>query len=83
MWIYLKKDFTSDQIAGIAKHFGISIDPLMGNHTDTVSKTSPHGVSAFLVEIIENRNAKYTTVKIEEEVYEPSEDCNVFNCFDY
>lgn len=74
-----KKSFTLDQVAGIAKHFGVSIDQLMGNRADAVPKTGPRGIAAFLAGIIESHDAKYTTVEIEEEVYEPREVYNVFN----
>lgn len=74
-----KKSFTLDQVVGIAKHFGTSIDKLVGNSSEQTVKTGPRGIAAFLSGVIESHDAKYTTVEIEEEVYEIHEHHNVFN----
>lgn len=81
-----KKSFTLDQVVGIAKHFHVSIDLLVGNrHTATIA-TSPRGIATFLSEIIASHDAKYFTIEKEETVYElddysypPRQECNGTN----
>lgn len=74
-----KKCFTLDQVVGIANYFGVSIDFLVGNRSAKSQETGPRAVADFLSKIIENHDAKYTTVEIEETVYELKEHYNVFS----
>ena len=74
-----KKCFTLDQVVGIANHFGVSIDFLVGNRSAKSQETGPRAVADFLSKVIENHDAKYTTVEIEETVYELKEHYNVFS----
>lgn len=76
------KCFTLDQVVGIAKHFGTSVDKLVGNNSEQAVKTGPRGVAAFIASVIESHDAKYTTVEIEEEVYEVKQLYNVFNGYE-
>lgn len=73
-----KKCFTLDQVVGIAAHFGVSIDSLVGNRTPKALETGPRSIADFLSKILENHDANYTTVEIEESVYEPKQVYNVF-----
>ena len=74
-----KKCFTLDQVVGIANHFGVSIDYLVGNKSAKSQETGPRSVADFLSKVIESHDAKYTTVEIEESVYEPKQMYNVFS----
>lgn len=74
-----KKCFTLDQIVGIAEHFGVSIDQLVGNTAPKVLETGPKSIARFLTSVIESHNACYTTVEIEEEVFDVK---HVYNVFD-
>lgn len=73
-----KKCFTLDQVVGIADHFGVSIDFLVGNRSAKSRETGPRAVAEFLSKVIESHDAKYTEVNIEESVYEPKQHYNVF-----
>ncbi len=73
-----KKCFTLDQVVGIANHFGVSIDFLVGNKSAKSQETGPRAVADFLAKIIESHDAKYTTIEMEESVFEPKEIYNVF-----
>ena len=73
-----KKCFTLDQVVGIADHFGVSIDFLVGNRSAKSRETGPRAVAEFLSKVIESHDAKYTEVNIEEYVYEPKQHYNVF-----
>lgn len=74
-----KKCFTLDQVVGIANYFGVSIDFLVGNRSAKSQETGPRAVAEYLTKVIENHDAKYTTVEIEETVYELKEHYNVFS----
>lgn len=74
-----KKCFTLDQVVGIADYFGVSIDFLVGNRGVKSQETGPRAVAEFVSKVIESHDAKYTTVEIEESVYEPKEVYNVFS----
>lgn len=65
-----KKSFTLDQVVGIAKHFQVSIDMLVGNRQTATIATSPRGIATFLSEIIASHDAKYFTIEKDEDVYE-------------
>ena len=73
-----KKCFTLDQVVGIADYFGVSIDYLVGNRGPKSRETGPRSVAEFLAKVIESHDATYTTVEIEETVYEPKQTYNVF-----
>lgn len=73
-----KKCFTLDQVVGIADHFGVSIDYLVGNRSPKSRETGPRAVAEFLSKVIESHDAKYTTVNVEESVYEVKEHYNSF-----
>ena len=64
-----KKCFTVGQIFGIADHFGVSIDWLMGFETAQKMATGPRAIAAFMAALLERGTLKSTPVKIEEEVY--------------
>lgn len=64
-----KKCFTLDQVIGIAKHFGVSIDLLIGNTVPKSLEICPRSVARFLTSVIESHDARYTTIEVEEEVY--------------
>lgn len=65
-----KKSFTLDQVVGIAKHFGVSVDRLVGNQRSATVTNSPRAIAAFLADIIASHDAKYTMVEVEEDVFE-------------
>lgn len=66
-----KKSFTLDQVVGIAKHFDVSIDMLVGNHRTAAIATSPRVIATFLSEIIANHDADIFIYEKEEDVFEP------------
>ena len=66
-----KKCFTLDQIVGIAKHFNVSVDSLVGNKAAERAKMSQRSVAEFLAALIERHDLEYTKFSREEEVYEP------------
>lgn len=74
-----KKCFTLDQVVGIANHFGVSIDFLVGNTEPKSREINPRSIAVFLSKIIESHDAKYTTVDIEETVYELKDHHNIFS----
>lgn len=76
-----KKCFTLDQVVGIANHFGVSIDFLVGNKSAASKEITPRAVADYLSKLIESHDAKYTSVSVEESVYEPKEHYNVFSGF--
>lgn len=69
-----KKSFTLDQVVGIAKHFGVSIDMLVGNHRVAAIATSPRAIGTFLSEIIANHDAVCFSFEKEECVFEDNYD---------
>lgn len=69
-----KKNFTFDQIVGIAKHFHVSIDSLVGHTTTNSELYSPRYIAQFLSDCVANEYAKFSSIQIEEEVFEPSYD---------
>lgn len=74
-----KKCFTLDQIVGISNHFGVSIDFLVGNTEPKSREITPRSIADFFSKTIESHDAKYTTVNIEETVYELKDHHNVFS----
>lgn len=65
-----KKSFTLDQVVGIAKHFRVSIDMLVGNRHAARATTGPRAAAAFLAELIANHDAKIIPYQQEEIVFE-------------
>lgn len=74
-----KKCFTLDQVVGIAEHFGVSIDQLVGNTAPKSLETGPRAVARFLAGVLESHDACYTTIEVEEEVFDVKTVYNVFN----
>lgn len=74
-----KKCFTLDQVVGIADHFGVSIDQLVGNTAPKSLETGPRSVARFLTGVLESHDARYKTIEIEEEVFAVKTVYNVFN----
>lgn len=64
-----KKSFTLDQVVGIAKHFRVSIDMLVGNYRAQNRDISPRAVSEYLVRLIEHDDIKIIKHPVEEEIY--------------
>lgn len=64
-----KKSFTLDQVVGIAKHFRVSIDMLVGNFRAQNHDIGPRAVSEYLVRLIEHEDIKIFKHPIEEEIY--------------
>lgn len=65
-----KKCFTLDQVVGIADHFGVSIDQLVGNTAPKSLETGPRAVARFLTGVLESHDARYTTIEVEEGVFD-------------
>ena len=65
-----KKCFTLEQVYNIAAQFNVSIDSLCGNNTPELASTSPRAIVSFISRALEQGDAKYTTVEIEEDVFE-------------
>lgn len=77
-----KRSFTLDQVAGIAKHFNVSIDSLLGINEETECNLSPRAVAEFFVHLIEHEYVKVIKHPVEEEIYEPYVD-EMEGRFDY
>ena len=77
-----KKCFTLDQVVGIAKHFRVSIDMLVGNYRAQNRDISPRAVSEYLVRLIEHGDIKIFNHPVEEEIYSVDYDPRSFapNC---
>lgn len=73
-----KKNFTLDQVAGISKHFKISIDSLIGNRRGEQMTTSPRATAAFLAKLMETENAIVFKYPIKEEIYKMDYEGNGF-----
>ncbi len=72
-----KKSFTLGQVVGIANHFGVSIDYLVGNRSPKSQETGPRAVAEFLSKVVESHDAKYITINVEEKVFESEEHYDV------
>ena len=77
-----KKSFTLDQVVGIAKHFRVSIDMLVGNYRAQNRDISPRAVSEYLVRLIEHDDIKIIKHPVEEDIYSVDYDSRSFepNC---
>lgn len=65
-----KKSFTLDQVVGIAKHFRVSIDMLVGNTKSASITTGPRSTATFLAELISHHDAELIPYEHEEVVFE-------------
>lgn len=65
-----KKSFTLEQVYNIATHFNISIDALCGNSMPELVNTGPRAIASFISHALEQGDAKYTAIEIEENVFE-------------
>lgn len=68
------KSFTLDQIVGIAKHFNVTVDWLLGNETKSIQPLSPRAIGQFIVELIENEEIETFSHSVTETIYEPDID---------
>ena len=66
-----KKNFTLDQLAGISKHFKVSIDVLIGNQQVIERDLSPRAVAEYFVRLIEQGDVEIIKHPVEEEIFEP------------
>ena len=66
-----KRNFTLDQVAGIAKHFNVSIDFLLGIREETNYDLSPKAIAEFFVHLIEHGDVNIIKHPVEEKIYEP------------
>lgn len=66
-----KKSFTLDQVAGIAKHFNISVDMLLGNQQAVNHDISPRAIAEYFVRLIEHKDVKVFKHSVEEFICEP------------
>jgi len=64
------KQFTLDQLFRISQHFGVSIDELTGNKVASEVETGPRAALAFFTKLLCESKLRYTTVNVEEWVYE-------------
>lgn len=69
-----KKSFTLDQLVGIAKHFRVSIDFLVGNRRFENRDISPRAVAEYFVRLIEHDDVSIIKHTVEEEIYTPEFD---------
>lgn len=65
------KQFTLDQVYRISRHFGVSIDELVGNKAPNDAATSPRAIFETLIRLLSTANMRVTTATVEEWVYEP------------
>ena len=73
-----RKNFTLDQVIGIANYFGVSIDFLIGNDAAKSQEIGLRSVAEFLLNVIERHDAKYTSVQFEELVYKPTKSYDTY-----
>ena len=66
-----KKCFTLDQVVGIANHFHVSIDRLIGNQHSTSHDLSPRAIGEYFARLIEHDDLKAIRHPIEEFICEP------------
>ena len=66
-----KKCFTLDQVIGLAHHFNITIEALVGESQRSEFRITQRSVAIFLSELIAHHYAKFVNVKKTEEVYTP------------
>ena len=64
-----KKCFTLDQVVGIAKHFKVSVDMLVGNICVQNRDIRPRAVCEYLVRLIEHDDIKIIKHPVDEEIY--------------
>lgn len=64
-----KKSFTLDQVVGIAKHFHVSIDMLIGNVQAQDHDISPRAIGEYFVRLIEHKDINIFKHPVEEEIY--------------
>ena len=53
-----KRSFTLNQVVGIAKHFNVSIESLLGNQKDINQRLSPREIFKFIVKLVEFNQIK-------------------------
>lgn len=64
------KSFTLDQVVGIANHFNVSIDWLLGNETKSIQNLSLRAIGEFLVKLIELDEITTFSHPVTETIYE-------------
>jgi len=64
------KSFTLDQVVGIAKHFNVSIDWLVGNETKSIQNLSLRAIGEFLVKLIESELIETFSYPVAETIYQ-------------
>lgn len=69
-----KKAFTLDQVVGIAKHFNVSVDMLVGISKDTTVSHSPRSIANFISELISSHQANLFSYEKEEEIFDVNYD---------
>ncbi len=69
-----KKSFTLDQVVGIAKHFNVSVDSLLGHQSTTLNPENKADIARFIAALLSSRTAKYKLIDVEEEVFVGSYD---------
>lgn len=76
------KSFTLDQVVGIAKHFNVSIDWLVGNETKSIQNLSLRAIGEFLVRLIESELIETFIHPVTETIYKADFDDykNIENC---
>lgn len=77
-----KKCFTLDQIVGIAKHFGVSVDSLLGNRNARFTEVNEREIAAFIAKLLEEHKGLLKKEVIEEDRYF-HEDNNPYNEITY
>jgi len=64
-----KKNFTLDQLIGIAKYFNVSVDTLLGSSNSPSSKLSPRSIAMFFSKLISSHQADVEFIEKEEHIY--------------
>lgn len=64
-----KKCFTLDQVVGIAKHFGVSVDSLLGNRNARFTGVNEREIAAFIAKLLEEHKGLLKKEVIEEDQY--------------
>ncbi|MBR6158455.1 MAG: helix-turn-helix transcriptional regulator [Lachnospiraceae bacterium] len=72
-----KKSFTLDQVAGIAQHFNVSVDFLLGLQNTTLNPNNQEDIARFVAALLTNQIAKYKQISVEEEVFVGSYDSEI------
>ena len=66
-----KKNFSLDQIVGIADYFHTTVDALLNRSSSSDIRITPRSTAAFLAKLISQHDAKFVSINKPEETFTP------------